>query len=176
MSYIPLDLAEIKAGEPLKEEILQQIRSNQNSFNDTLQGILAGGTVVVSNLLIQGVSDPTTSVLTSKMPIFRARFVTRLIWWQLAFPGIHPDDTVDTSGTLNINLEKSENNGSTWNEILSSDISTSGETIGGSITASLTPASTDANVLNPGDMVRIKYKDRRALEPNHHHLIIGELI
>lgn len=176
MSYVPLDLNEIKAGEPLKEEILQKIKDNQDSFNNTLQGLEAGGTVVIANLLIQGVSEPSTGVLESRMPIFRARFETRIIWWQLAFPNIHPDDTENLTGTLNINIEKSTDIGDTWNEIWSSDLSTSDDGQGDSITASLTPSSTDSNVLQPGDMVRIKYNNRRNKEPNHHHLIIGELI
>jgi hypothetical protein len=174
MAFITIDDDEIKVGEPVKRALLKKISDNLDYLEQAVVGVEEVGVFDVFNLTV--VSPKNIDVINEKLPVFKARTNTRLTGFRLGFPSVYLGATVNTTGTLQIQLQKSTDGGTNWNNVLSSPIEATTQEIGDEITG-LTFVS-GGDELDAGDMLRFRYVagQIRTLEPNHHLLLTGETI
>lgn len=172
MAFVPINPADVLTGEPVTTDLGQLIKEN---FDDHESRILALDTLNTVQLFDLTVIRPQNAALINRnIPVYRASFALRLTGFSLSFPGMFPGDTFNGTGTLNIQLEKSTDNGSNWSSILSAPITATTQQVGDVITTINYTLGQDE--LNAGDMLRFQYVvgSIRAVEPNHHLVILGE--
>ena len=175
MSFVPLDLADLEAGKPVKKELWEQVKNNLDDLRSGLDGVEESAAFDIYNLTVTNPSNP--AAINRRLPVFRARTETRITGLNLSFPQVYNDESEDLTGTLEIDLEKSTDGGVTWNSILVSPIEATTEGVGDVITT-IAFDTGDVELLDVGDMLRFRYHPTniRTREPDHHILLTGEAI
>lgn len=168
MAYTALNTTDIEAGKPVKEEIFDQIRTNQEHFNSELTGLSGTSKVDIFNMrLIGDMSHYSISGLNTRLPVFRAI--------QDADPGVIEFKatllTASSSGTLTLDLQKSTNDGVSYSSILAAPITLTGTTAG---SQSSTPTFADAT-FNQGGMFRVIITTIQSGQGQIHISAYGEL-
>jgi hypothetical protein len=125
MAYTAINLADIEAGKPVKEEIFQTIRSNEESFNTDIEALKQTSIIDVFNVKFGGsITQYTEAQISSRVPVFRCPIDGTLTTFVITLL------TASTSGTLEIGLEKSTDNGVNWTSLLDTPVTLSGTTVG----------------------------------------------
>lgn len=169
MPYSAIPPAWIEAGKPTKEELFDLIRSNQESFNNDIEALKQTSRIDILDFNVVGdVESYTEAEIDSVMPIFRAPVnatITQVLITLL---------TASTSGTLEIQLEKSTDNGINWSPLLSTPVTVTGTTVG-SISGAVSFVSVAAQSFNENDMIRISVEGLQVNQGNFHVSIYGEV-
>lgn len=175
MSFVPLDNADIEAGQPVTEDLVKQIKDNLDELKSSVDAVEESAAFDIYNLTVTNPEDP--ALINRRLPVFRARVETKITGLNFAFPQVYNDESEDLSGTLEVELEKSQDGGVTWNSILSSPITATTQGVGDVITT-ISFSSTGVEDLDVGDMIRFRYHPTniRAREPDHQILLTGEAI
>lgn len=169
MAYIAIPAAWIEAGKPTKEEIFEYIRANQESFNADIEALKQTSRIDILDFNVVGaVESYTEAEIDSAMPIFRAPVdatITQVLITLL---------TASTSGNLEIQIEKSIDNGVNWTPLLSTPVTITGTTVG-SISGAVSFTSVAAQSFNENDMLRASVEGLQVDQGNFHISIYGEL-
>lgn len=169
MAYTPIPLAWIQAGQPTKEEIFQYLRDNQESFNADIELLKQTSQIDIIDVKISGYpQDYTTAQNQNFMPVFKSPVqgtITSVVVTLLE---------ASTSGVLQIDIEKSTNNGVSWSPLLSSPVQVSG-TAAGSISGAVNFINTAAQSFNQNDLIRIVLTNAQTGQGAFHVSIYGEL-
>lgn len=171
MPYTALNSGDLAAGKPTKEEIFDTIKTNQDHFDSSISLLQGTSKMDVIDCLFGGASDEYTAAeLTDLGPIFKAPadasfvgFVATLI-------------TTSTSGTLQLGIEKSTDNGVTWVSLLTAasyvEVTTSAV---GAISGAVPWLDVPSQSFNQNDLIRLSVNSVQAGQGNFHVSIYSEL-
>jgi len=169
MPYSAIPASWIEAGKPTKEEIFDLIKSNQESFNTDIEGLKQTARIDILDFNVVGDIESYDDLeINQMMPIFRAPVnasITQVLICLL---------TPSTSGTLEIQIEKSIDNGINWSPLLSTPVAVTGTTIG-SISGAVNFTSPAAQDFNENDLLRVSIENVQVNQGNFHLSIYGEL-
>lgn len=149
--YIEIPDAWIEAGKPTREEIFRYIKDNQESFNTDIELLKQTSVIDIINVAIQGsFNDYTTTQLLEFVPIFKAPVtgtITSLTMTLLE---------ASSSGTLQLQIQKSTDNGLNWTNLLTSPVQVTGTAIA-SISGAVNWVSIASQEFNQNDLIRINF-------------------
>ncbi|MGL4790924.1 MAG: hypothetical protein ACRCW1_05885 [Anaerotignaceae bacterium] len=169
MPYSSIPPAWIEAGKPTKEEIFDLIRSNQESFNTDIEALKQTSRIDILDFNVSGfIEDYTQTEIDQIMPIFRAPVdatITQVLITLLS---------ASTSGALQLQIEKSTDNGINWTPLLSTPVEITGTTVG-SISGAVSFTSVAAQSFDENDLLRVKVEGLQVNQGNFHVSIYGEL-
>lgn len=159
----------IEAGKPTKEEIFQNIRDNQESFNADIEALKQTSRIDIFDFSVTGyVSSYSTSELQQFLPIFRSPVQLNIVNVLVTLLG------TSFSGTLQIQFSKSTDNGVNWSPILTSPVTVTGLTAG-SVNPSVSFVDANAQKLDENDMLRLEVAGLQVSQGPFHVSVYGEL-
>ena len=169
MPYVPIADAQIEIGQPTKKEIFQRIKDNQESFNNDIEALKQTSAVDIFNIRYTGnINQYLEAEIALASPTYKApvsgtmtSFVVTLL-------------TASVSGSLEVSIDKSVDNGINWTPLLVSPVTVSGLTVG-SISGAVTWVSVAAQSFNQNDMLRLNIDGIQVEQGNFHVSIYGEL-
>lgn len=169
MAYTPLNLADIAAGKPVKEELWDTVRSNQESFNTDIEALKQTSQFDVVNLKVTGNPNAYEAAdLNARMPTFKAPVDLTLTSVVITLL------TASTSGTLELELDKSTDNGINWTPQLSASVDLTGTTVG-STSGAVNFVSTALQDLAQNDLMRLRITGIQVDQGEFHISIYGEV-
>ena len=149
MPYTVLPPSWIIAGKPTKEEIFDYIRDNQESFNTDIEALKQTSVIDVIDTKISGdISSYTQSEIQAHMPVFKAPVSATMTSFVVSLL------EASTSGTLQVEVEKSTDNGANWSPLLTSPVEVTGTTAG-SISGAVNWINAAAQDFAQNDLIRI---------------------
>lgn len=169
MAYNPITDADIQAGKAAKEEIFTTIKANQESFNTDIEALKQTGTIDIFNMVFTGsINQYSSSELADLIPVYKApldgtftSFVMTLL-------------EVSTSGTLEVEIDKSTDNGINWTPLLTTSVKLTGLTVG-SISGSVSWVDIPSQSFNQNDLIRIRVTGLQVGQGSFHISIYGEV-
>lgn len=169
MAYDAINPSDINAGKAVKEELFTKIRSNQEGFNNDIEALKQTSTIDIFNVkMIGSIEDYSTAELTERLPIFKApvsatftSFVVTLL-------------TASIGGTLEIEIDKSTDNGINWSPLLSTPVELTGTTIG-SVSGSVSWIDLPSQSFAQNNLIRIRITGVQTGQGDFHLSIYGEL-
>ena len=169
MAYTPIPASWIEAGKPTKEEIFQYLRDNQESFNADIEALKQTSRIDILDFSVTGnINDYDTAELLKFIPTFRAPVtgtITQVLLTLLS---------TSTSGTLQVQIEKSTDNGINLSPLLSSPVEITGTSVG-SISGAVAFSSPANQAFAENDLLRIQILGIQVNQGNFHVSIYGEL-
>lgn len=125
MAYDPLVLADIQASKPTKEEIFTKIRDNQESFNTDIEALKQTAIIQIYNIKFGGnISQYSEAEITERVAIFRAPAAATIV----SFKAVLLE--ASTSGTLELEIDRSTDQGINFTPLLDNPVEITGTTIG----------------------------------------------
>lgn len=169
MAYIAIPDADIEAGKPTKEEIFQRIKANQESFNTDIEALKQTAAIDIIDVHINGkITQYTQSQIQERMPVFKAPVdatITSVVITLLES---------STSGTLEVDIQKSTDNGVNWSTLLTSPVEVTGTSVG-SLSGAVNFINAAAQNFNQNDLLRIAIPGLQTNQGGFHVSIYGEL-
>lgn len=169
MAYDPVVDAWIEAGKPTKEEIFEFLKANQESFNTDIEALKQTSQFdIIDTHYSGGISSYSQTQINTRVPIFKAPIsgtITSVVVSLI---------TASTSGTLQLNIEKSIDNGANWSPLLSSPVDLTGTTAG-SVSGAVNFINAAAQDFNQNDLIRIQFAAVQVDQGQFHVSIYGEL-
>jgi hypothetical protein len=160
MAYTPLNLADIQAGKPTKEEIFNRIRSNQESFNTDIEALKQTSIIDVFNIKFGGdITNYSESEITERVPVFKAPVSGTMVSFVITLL------TPSTSGSIEFDIDISTDNGVNWTPLLTV----------GSLSGSVSWTSPAAQDFNQGDLLRLRPSGLQVDQGEFHVHIYAEL-
>lgn len=169
MAYTAIPSGDIVAGKPTKEEIFDQIRTNQESFNTDIEALKQTSTIDIFNIKFTGaINQYDSGDLTTRVPVFKAPVgatFTSVVMTLL---------TASTSGTLELELDKSTDNGANWTPLLTSAVQLTGTTVG-SVSGSVSWVSVALQSFDQNDLIRLRITGLQVDQGEFHVSVYGEV-
>ena len=169
MPYNEVPDSFIQAGKPTKEEIFTGFKDNQESFNTDIENLKQTAKVNIFSTKVGGfINDFTQAEIQERMPVYKApvdatitSFVVTLL-------------EASTSGTLQVEVEKSIDNGANWSPLLTSPVEVTGTTVG-SISGAVNWINVAAQSFDQNDLLRITIPGLQVDQGCFNVSIYGEL-
>ena len=169
MAYDPITTGDIVAGKPTKEEIFTKIRANQESFNTDIEALKQTSKIDIFDLRYTGsVEQYTQAELTSLAPVFKAPVAATMVSFVLTLL------TASTSGSLQLSLEKSTDNGINWTPLLNNPVEITTSTVG-SISSTVDWVDVPSQSFAQNDLLRVLVDGIQVDQGNFHVSIYGEI-
>lgn len=150
MAYTVIPAGDIVAGKPTKEEIFDQIRTNQEHFNTEITALQGTSQVNIMSFKVSGyLNDYTVAQINERMPVYKAPVAAQMTSFVVTLL------SASSSGTLSIDLEKSTDNGASWSGLLSSDVTMTGTTVG-SVSGTVNWVDVPSQSFAQNDLIRIQ--------------------
>lgn len=169
MAYDPVLDAWIQAGKPTREEIFQYLKDNQESFNADIEALKQTAQVDVIDAKVAGnINSYNQAEIQERMPVYKAPVgatITSVVITLLE---------TSTSGTLQVNIEKSIDDGVNWSPILTSPVSVTGTTVG-SLSGAVNFIDTPSQSFDQNDLIRITIPGLQVNQGAFHVSIYAEL-
>lgn len=169
MAYDPVLDAWIEAGKPTREEIFQYLKDNQESFNADIEALKQTAQVDVIDVKIAGnINDFNQAELQQRMPVYKAPIgatITSVVLTLLE---------ASTSGTLQVGIEKSTDNGVNWSPILTTPVEITGTSVG-SLSGAVNFIDTPSQSFEQNDLIRITIPGKQVDQGAFHVSIYAEL-
>lgn len=169
MAYTPLTLTDIEVGKPVKKELWDTVRANQESFNTDIEALKQTAIIDIFNYTFTGSIDQySLSEVASRVPHFEAPVAATIVGFSMTL--LSPS----ASGVLEIELEKSTDNGVNWTPLLNNPVQLTGTTVG-SISGTVDWVDIPSQSFNQGDLLRITVVNVQVDQGNFQLHIYGEL-
>lgn len=169
MAYDAIDLVDIEVGKPTKKEIFEKLRSNQEQFNTDINALQQTSIIDIFNIRFANkISQYSESEISSRIPIFRAPVSATMV----AFKAVLLE--ASTSGTLEIEIDRSTDEGINWTPLLSSPVQLTGITVG-SISGTVNWVDVPSQSFSQGDLLRIRITGVQVDQGSFHLSVYGEL-
>lgn len=169
MAYDDLNVADIVAGKPTKEELFTQIRDNQEQFNTDIQLLQGTAKIDMFDLKFSGnINQYSASEIASFVPVFKAPVDATFVSVVITLL------TASTSGTLEMEIEKSVDNGINWTPLLTSSVDLTGTTVG-SVSGAVNWVDIPSQSFDQNDLIRIQFTGAQVDQGEFHLSIYGEL-
>jgi hypothetical protein len=149
MAYDPVLDAWIEAGKPTKEEIFEFLKANQESFNTDIEALKQTAQIDIIDTNVGGdINGYTQAELQRNLPIYKAPVTGKINSVVLTLIA------ASTSGTLQVDIEISTDNGVNWSTILTSPVEITGTTVG-SISGAVNFINAASQEFDQNDLLRI---------------------
>jgi len=169
MAYTVIPAGDIVAGKPTKEEIFDQIRTNQEHFNDEIEALNQTAIEDVMNFRFTGSLDQyTVAEVASRIPTYKAPISATIVGFNMTLL------EASTSGTLEIELDKSTDDGVNWTPLLDTPVELTGTTVG-SLSGSVDWVDVPSQSFAQGDLLRIRVTAVQSGQGSFQLHIYGEL-
>jgi hypothetical protein len=169
MPYSPINIADMQVGKPVKKELFQTIRDNQESFNTDIEALKQTSIIDIFNIVFGGNIDQYSfAEIAERIPVFRAPVDGTIV----AFKAVLL--SASTSGTLEIEIEKSTDEGVNWVPLLDNPVQLAGLTVG-SISGTVDWVDVPSQSFNQGDLLRVLITGAQVNQGEFHLSIYGEL-
>ncbi len=169
MAYSPISDSDIEAGKAAKEEIFTKIKANQESFNTDIEALKQTSTIDIFNLMFTGaVNQYTSSELSTLIPVYKAPLAGTFTSFVMTLL------SVSTSGTLEIEIDKSTDNGINWTPLLTTSVKLTGLTVG-SISGAVSWVDLPSQSFAQNDLIRIRITGLQVSQGQFHVSIYGEV-
>ena len=169
MAYDPLIAGDLVAGKPTKEEIFTKIRNNQEQFNTDIQSLQGTSKVDIFNIKVNGsINQYTAAEILSFIPSFKAPVGATMVSFVITLL------TASTSGSLEIEIDKSVDNGISWTALLTSAVTLTGTTVG-SISGAVNWVDVPSQTYAQNDLLRIRFTGLQVDQGEFHVSVYGEL-
>ena len=169
MAYDPILTAEITAGEPTKEELFTKIKDNQDCFNIDIAALQQTAKIDVFDFNVTGAVDEYgTTSLNAAMPKFKAPVSATMVSFIVTLL------SASTSGTLEVEIDRSTDNGVNWTPLLSSPVQVTGATVG-SISGAVNWVDVPSQSFAQNDLLRLRIIGSQVDQGEFHISIYGEL-
>lgn len=169
MAYTAINTADIEVGKPTKKEIFDTIRSNQESFNTDVEALKQTAVFDVFNVKFGGyINEYSSAEIADRIPTFKAQVGGTIVGFNMTLL------EASTSGTLEIGLQKSTDNGQNWTDLLTTPVELSGLTVG-SVSGAVSWVDIPSQSFNQGDLLRIVIEGAQVDQGEFHLLIYAEV-
>lgn len=169
MAYISIPSAWIQAGKPTKEELFQRISDNMEQFNTDIAALQQTATISIFDLKISGFPQRySLASVNERVGVFKAPVSGTITNVSLTLL------SNSTSGAVNMDIQKSTNNGASWSSILTTPVTLS-STTAGSTSTTVNFISLASQQFNQNDMLRITFSSFQVDQGQLHISIYGEL-
>lgn len=169
MAYVAIPLSDIEAGKPVKEEIFDTIRANQEEFNTRITGVEQVSKIDVFNIRFGGdVSSYTATEIEGRVPVFRASVGAQIV----GFTTVLLESS--TSGTLEVEIDKSTDEGVNWTPLLNNPVELTGTAVG-SVSGSVDWVDVASQSFAQNDLLRVRITSVQVDQGSFHLSIYGEL-
>lgn len=169
MAYTPMPPEWIEAGKPTKEEIFQNLKANQESFNADIEALKQTARIDIFDFTISGYPQSYTSPELDKfLPVFRAPVQADIVNVLITLL------EASVSGDLELQLYKSVDNGINWSPILSVPVTVSGTTVG-SVNSSVSFVDLAAQNFDENDMLKVGIVGLQVDQGAFHISVYGEI-
>jgi len=169
MAYTAINTTDIEVGKPVKKEIFDTIRANQESFNTDIEALKQTSTIDIFNMTFTGSIDQyPLSEVSARVPHFEAPVAATIVGFSMTLL------EASTSGTLEIEIEKSTDNGVNWTPLLNNPVELTGTTVG-SISGTVDWVSVPLQSFNQGDLLRVSVVNVQVDQGSFQLHIYGEV-
>lgn len=169
MPYTALNPADIIAGKPTKEEIFTTIRDNQESFNTDIEALKQTSAIDIFNIKFSGSIDQyTLAEISERVPVFRAPLSATIV----AFKIVLLADS--TSGVLEVEIDKSTDEGVNWTPLMASPVEVTG-LVTGSVSGAVSFVDVASQSFDQNDLIRLRIVGAQVDQGEFHVSIYGEL-
>jgi len=168
MVYVPLVDADLDPGKPTKSEIFKGIKDNQESFNTDIEALKQTSAIDIMDIKFAGdISDYSAAeigdrILTFKSPVDLS--ITSVVMTLLE---------ASTSGTLEMELDRSTDDGVSWTPIFTTAVTLTGTTIG-SLSGSVSFISGGED-LDQNELLRLRITGVQVDQGEFHVSVYGEV-
>jgi hypothetical protein len=169
MAYTPLVPADIVAGKPTKEEIFQTIHDNCESFNTDIEALKQTASIDIFNMTFTGyLNQYVAADLNNRIPVYRAPVDATIVSFVATLL------SASTSGTLELEIDKSIDDGVNWSPLLTGPVQLTGTSVG-SQSGAVTWVDVPSQSFNQGDLLRVRVTGLQASQGSFHLSIYGEV-
>ena len=169
MAYTVIETADIEVGKPVKKELMEQIRTNQECFNTDIESLKQTGTVDVFNIKFGGdIVDYSEEEIAERIPVFKAPISGTMVSFVITLL------EASTSGNLEVEVEKSTDNGVNWNPLLTTPVSVTA-TAAGSLSGAVNWISTASQDFVQGELLRLRITGVQVDQGEFHVSIYAEV-
>jgi len=169
MAYTVLPAGDIVAGKPTKEEIFDQIRTNQESFNTDIEALKQTSIIQLFNIKYGGnISQYTLASISERIPVFRAPVGATIV----SFKAVLLE--ASTSGTLEIEIDRSTDEGINFTPLLDNPVEITGTTVG-SISGTVDFVDVPSQSFAADDLLRIRLTAVQVDQGEFHLSVYAEL-
>lgn len=167
--YSALDPSAIEVGDPVKKELFDTIRANQECFNTDIQALKQTATIDIFDVKFGGeINDYSASEILSRIPTFRAPVSATIVAFKIVLLA------VSTSGNLEVEIEKSTDEGINWTPLLNNPVTVTGTTVG-SVSGTVDWVDVPSQSFNQNDLLRLKITGTQVDQGEFHVSIYGEV-
>jgi hypothetical protein len=150
MPYVTLNSADIQAGKPTKEELFTRIKSNEDYLNETVASLQQAAIVDVFNMKFGGhIAEYDAEDILEQVPVYKAPVDGTMVSFVVTL--LAPS----TSGNLEVEIDKSVDNGVSWTPLLDNPVTVTGITAG-SISGTVDWVDVDSQSFAQGDLLRLR--------------------
>lgn len=169
MPYTPLPAADYEVGKPVKEELFDTIATNQDQFNSDIQSLQQVSKVDVFNIKISGkVEQYSTAQITSILPGYKAPVSATLVSFVVTLL------EASTSGTLEVEIDRSVDDGVNWTPLLSSPVELTGTTVG-SVSGAVNWVDVPSQSFDQNDLLRLRFTSVQVDQGAFNVSVYGEI-
>lgn len=169
MAYNELDETAIEVGKPVKKELWQTVHDNQESFNTDIENLKQTATIDVFDLKFGGdISDYSAEEIAERIPVFRAPVSATMVAFKIALL------QASTSGNLEIEIDKSTDDGLNWTPLLNNPVTLSGTTVG-SISGAVDWVDIPSQSFSQNDLLRLRITGVQVDQGEFHVSIYAEV-
>lgn len=169
MAYTAINTADIQVGKPVKKELFDTIRSNQESFNTDIEALKQTSIIDIFDVKFGGsINEYSASEIQTFIPVFRAPVSATIVAFKIVLL------SASTSGNLEIELDKSTDEGVNWTPLLNNPVTVSGSSIG-SISGTVDWVDVPSQSFNQGNLLRLRITGTQVDQGEFHVSIYGEI-
>ena len=169
MAYVAIDSASIEVGKPVKKEIFDTIRSNQEGFNTDIEALKQTSTIDVFDVKFGGeINEYSAAEIATFIPVFRAPVSATMVAFKVVLL------EASTSGNLEVEIEKSTDEGVNWTPLLSSPVTVTGTTVG-SVSGTVSWVDVPSQSFAQNDLLRLSITGTQVDQGEFHVSIYAEV-
>lgn len=169
MAYTVIPASDIEVGDPVKKELFDTIRANQEGFNTDIEALKQTSTIDVFDVKFGGnINQYDASEIAARIPVFRAPVSAQMV----AFKSVLL--TTSTSGSLELDLEISTDEGVSWTPLLNSPVTITGTTTG-SVSGAVNWVDVPSQSFAQNDLLRLVVSGIQVDQGEFHVSIYAEV-
>ncbi len=162
MAFTTIPASWIEAGKAIKKQLLTRIKDNLDDHEERIDSLEAGANKVeVFNFEVMGYINNYTASELVQIGTFRAASDLTITEAKLVLMNSTNGSTSSSSGYLSIDLEKSTDNGATWNTILVQQPTIEDGTTATGSESELVTFITGGEDISEGDIIRVNVTNKK---------------
>lgn len=169
MAYTAINTSDIQVGKPVKKEIFDTIRANQESFNTDIEALKQTSIIDIFDVKFGGqINDYTSAEIQERIPVFRAPVSATIVAFKIVLL------SASTSGNLEIEIDRSTDEGVNWTPLLNNPVTVTGTSIG-SVSGTVDWVDVPSQSFAQNDLLRLRITGTQVDQGEFHVSIYGEL-